>query len=390
MNTPTSVIRWIRGHCQASQRMAFPELSHKKFGHHRVLPWIPLALILACTSIPLTTSAQESSLNSTNSRTDLCEAAQPQLNLPPLCGVTTRASSLEDDLTRAMTAFSESDLNSRRKKIETRLKHLLTEQLGLRMEEISDNSHLICDLGADDIDIVELMMAIETEFSLEIPHSAAEQLRTFSQTRDYLAVVEFIHAPTRDASHLLNEPFLMAIEDVFSIKGRGTVATGRVSQGMIRTGDQVEIVGLSQTRTTVAMGIEMFRKLLDTGYTGDNIGVLLKDVLRDDIERGHVLAAPGSISAHRRFDSEIYLYAESQGGRHTPAKDGHSFKFYFRTVDIPGTIDILDPVDQLRPGSTTAVTTELAVPIAMVQGTQFAIREKGRTVGCGKITRIME
>ncbi len=196
----------------------------------------------------------------------------------------------------------------------------------------------------------------------------------------------FIPDPVRD----IDKPFLMPIEDVFSISGRGTVVTGRVERGVIKVGDEVEIVGIKPTQKTTCTGVEMFRKLLDEGEAGDNIGVLLRGTKRDEVERGQVLAAPKSITPHKKFKAEVYVLSKEEGGRHTPFFSGYRPQFYFRTTDITGVIDLPEGVEMVMPGDNSQFIVELIAPIAMEAGLRFAIREGGRTVGSGVVTEIIE
>lgn len=182
----------------------------------------------------------------------------------------------------------------------------------------------------------------------------------------------------------------MPIEDVFSISGRGTVVTGRVEKGVIKVGDAVEIVGIKPTMTSTCTGVEMFRKLLDQGEAGDNVGVLLRGVKREEVERGQVLAAPKSITPHKKFKAEVYVLSKEEGGRHTPFFTGYRPQFYFRTTDITGSIALAEGVEMVMPGDNSTFTVELIHPIAMEQGLRFAIREGGRTVGSGVVTEILE
>ncbi|MDL1955952.1 MAG: elongation factor Tu [Candidatus Desulfofervidus auxilii] len=200
------------------------------------------------------------------------------------------------------------------------------------------------------------------------------------------AIDEFIPQPVRP----LDKPFLMPIEDVFSISGRGTVVTGRVERGIIRPGDEVEIVGLGPTRKTVATSIEMFRKVLDEGRAGDNIGVLLRGIGKDEVERGMVLAAPGTITPHIRFKSEVYVLTKEEGGRHTPFFSGYRPQFYFRTTDVTGVVNLPEGIEMVMPGDNVNLEVSLLEPIAMEEGLRFAIREGGRTVGAGVVTKILE
>jgi elongation factor Tu len=200
------------------------------------------------------------------------------------------------------------------------------------------------------------------------------------------AVDEYIPTPQRDT----DKDFLMPVEDVFSITGRGTVATGRVEQGVIRVGDTIEIIGIKDTETTTVTGVEMFRKLMDEAQAGDNIGALLRGVKREDIERGQVLAKPGSITPHTKFKAEVYVLSKEEGGRHTPFFDGYKPQFYFRTTDVTGSINLPEGVEMVMPGDNIEMNGELISPIAMDEGLRFAIREGGRTVGAGVVTEIIE
>jgi len=199
------------------------------------------------------------------------------------------------------------------------------------------------------------------------------------------AIDDVIPEPPREE----DKPFLMAIEDVFSIEGRGTVATGRIEQGVVNVGDEVEIIGLKESTKTVCTGVEMFKKLLDSGRAGDNVGCLLRGVKRDEIERGQVLAAPGSIEPHTKFEAEVYCLSKDEGGRHTPFFSGYRPQFYFRTTDVTGTADLVG-ADMCMPGDNVRVSVELHKPIALGDGVRFAIREGGKTVGSGVVTTIIE
>jgi elongation factor Tu len=198
------------------------------------------------------------------------------------------------------------------------------------------------------------------------------------------AIDSYIPEPERD----VNKPFLMPVEDVFSISGRGTVATGRIERGVVHVGDEIEIVGIKDTMKTTCTGVEMFRKLLDEGQAGDNIGALLRGVKREEIERGQVLAAPKSINPHTKFDAECYILGKDEGGRHTPFFNGYRPQFYFRTTDVTGVVTLADGVEMVMPGDNIAAAIELITPIAMDVGLRFAIREGGRTVGAGVISEI--
>jgi elongation factor Tu len=200
------------------------------------------------------------------------------------------------------------------------------------------------------------------------------------------AVDTYVPEPVRE----LEKPFLMPIEDVFSITGRGTVVTGKVEQGIIHTGDEVEIIGIKDTTKTVVTGVEMFRKLLDEGRAGDNIGVLLRGTKKEDVERGQVLAKPGSITPHTNFLAQVYVLTKDEGGRHTPFFGNYRPQFYFRTTDITGSIGLPEGVEMVMPGDNTEMTVELIAPIAMEEGLRFAIREGGRTVGAGRVTKIVQ
>jgi elongation factor Tu len=200
------------------------------------------------------------------------------------------------------------------------------------------------------------------------------------------AVDNFIPQPARD----IDKPFLMPIEDVFSISGRGTVVTGRVERGVINTGDEIEIVGLRETRKSTVTGVEMFRKLLDRGEAGDNIGALLRGVGREDVERGQVLAAPKTITPHTKFECEIFVLSKEEGGRHTPFFNNYRPQFYFRTTDVTGSVDLPEGIEMVMPGDNVKLTVTLISPIAMDSGLRFAIREGGRTVGAGVVTKIIE
>jgi elongation factor Tu len=201
------------------------------------------------------------------------------------------------------------------------------------------------------------------------------------------AVDEYVPEPERD----IDKPFLMPVEDVFTITGRGTVATGRIEQGIIRTGEEIEVVGIHQAvEKTVVTGVEMFRKLLDEGQAGDNVGCLLRGVKREDIERGQVLSKPGSITPHTKFEAQVYVLSKDEGGRHTPFFKGYRPQFYFRTTDVTGVVELQETVEMVMPGDNAEMTVELIQPIAMDEGLRFAIREGGRTVGAGAVTKILK
>ena len=199
------------------------------------------------------------------------------------------------------------------------------------------------------------------------------------------AVDSYIPQPTRD----VEKPFLMPIEDVFSISGRGTVVTGRIERGVVKVGEEIEIVGIKDTAKSTVTGVEMFRKLLDRGEAGDNIGALLRGVSREDVERGQVLAAPGTITPHTKFEAEVVILTKEEGGRHTPFFDNYRPQFYFRTTDVTGTVKLPDGVEMVMPGDNIKLTAELIAPVAMDEGLRFAVREGGRTVGAGVVTKIL-
>ncbi len=224
-----------------------------------------------------------------------------------------------------------------------------------------------------------------------IPVSALKALEGDSGAQDQVmalmaAVDEYVPEPVRD----LDKPFLMPIEDVFSITGRGTVVTGKVEQGIIHTGDDIEIVGLKDTQKTTCTGVEMFRKLLDEGQAGDNIGALLRGTKKEDVQRGQVLAKPGSITPHTNFEANCYVLSKEEGGRHKPFFSNYRPQFYFRTTDVTGNIVLPAGTEMCMPGDNTEMTVELIAPIAMDEGLRFAIREGGRTVGAGRVTKILK
>jgi len=222
---------------------------------------------------------------------------------------------------------------------------------------------------------------------------ALESTSTDTGAPEYKSIFELMEAvdsyiPTPDRP--IDKPFLMPIEDVFSISGRGTVVTGRVERGIVKVGEEVEIVGLGETRKTVATGVEMFRKLLDEGRAGDNIGVLLRGIGKEEVERGQVLAKPGSITPHTKFKCEVYILTKEEGGRHTPFFKGYRPQFYFRTTDVTGVAQLPEGVEMVMPGDNVALSVELITPIAMEKELRFAIREGGRTVGAGVVTEVLE
>ncbi|GAA0851067.1 elongation factor Tu [Marinobacter szutsaonensis] len=236
------------------------------------------------------------------------------------------------------------------------------------------------DFPGDDTPIItgSALMALEGKDDNEMGTTAVKKLVE--------ALDEYIPDPER----AIDQPFLMPIEDVFSISGRGTVVTGRVERGIIKVGDEVEIVGIKDTVKTTCTGVEMFRKLLDEGRAGENVGVLLRGTKRDDVERGQVLAVPGSITPHTKFECEVYVLSKEEGGRHTPFFKGYRPQFYFRTTDVTGSCELPEGVEMVMPGDNVKMSVTLIAPIAMEDGLRFAIREGGRTVGAGVVSKIIE
>jgi elongation factor Tu len=223
--------------------------------------------------------------------------------------------------------------------------------------------------------------------------AALESTSTDLSAPEYAPILELMQAvddyiPTPE--RLMDRPFLMPIEDVFGIKGRGTVVTGRVERGQVKQGETIEIVGIKPTVSTVVTGVEMFQKTLDAGVAGDNIGALLRGIEREDIERGQVLAAPGSITPHTKFNAEVYVLSKEEGGRHTPFFRGYRPQFFVRTTDVTGSIDFAAELEMVMPGDNVEMTVELIVPVAIEDGLRFAIREGGRTVGAGVVTRVTD
>ncbi|MFP6744932.1 MAG: elongation factor Tu [Alphaproteobacteria bacterium] len=235
------------------------------------------------------------------------------------------------------------------------------------------------DFPGDDIPVI-------TGSALKALEGDDSDMAKESINRLMAAVDEYIPTPDRP----VDLPFLMPIEDVFSISGRGTVVTGRVERGIVRTGEDIEIVGIKETTKTVCTGVEMFRKLLDEGRAGDNIGVLLRGTKRDEVERGQVLSKPGAITPHTKFTAETYVLSKEEGGRHTPFFSNYRPQFYFRTTDVTGSIELPDGVEMVMPGDNVTMTVNLIAPIAMDDGLRFAIREGGRTVGAGVVAKIMD
>jgi elongation factor Tu len=280
---------------------------------------------------------------------------------------------------------------------QTREHVLLARQVGVPSIVVALNK-------ADMVDDEELLDLVELEVrellnEYEFPGddtpvvrvSALKTLEGDEQAKQQVlelmeAVDSYVPEPERD----LDKPFLMPIEDVFSITGRGTVVTGKVEQGVIHTSDQVEIVGIRPTQTTVCTGVEMFRKLLDEGRAGDNIGALLRGTKKEDVERGQVLCKPGSITPHTEFEGQVYVLTKEEGGRHKPFFNNYRPQFYFRTTDITGQISLPEGTEMIMPGDNISIKVELINPIAMDEGLRFAIREGGRTVGAGRVTKILK
>ena len=283
---------------------------------------------------------------------------------------------------------------------QTREHILLARQVGVPSMVVFLNK---CDMVDDEelIELVELEMRellSKYEFpgddipiikgsalkALEAEESDSDDVKAIFELMD--AIDEYIPEPVRDT----DKPFLMPIEDVFSISGRGTVVTGRVERGIVKVGDEVEIVGIKDTMKTVCTGVEMFRKILDQGLAGDNIGVLIRGTKRDEVERGQVVAKPGSIKPHTKFKAEAYILTKEEGGRHTPFFNGYRPQFYFRTTDVTGVTTLPDGVEMVMPGDNVSMEVVLITPIAMEKELRFAIREGGRTVGAGVISEIIE
>ena len=280
---------------------------------------------------------------------------------------------------------------------QTREHILLARQVGVPRLVVFLNK---CDMVDDEelIDLVEMEtreLLSEYEFpGDDIPVIRGSALKALEGDPEWVAKVEelmenvdaYIETPARET----DKPFLMPIEDVFTITGRGTVVTGRVERGQVKVGDQVEIVGIKETQTSVVTGVEMFRKLLDYAEAGDNIGVLLRGVNRDQVQRGQVLAKPKSVTPHTKFTAQVYVLSKEEGGRHTPFFSNYRPQFYFRTTDVTGIIQLQAGVEMVMPGDNTVMNVELIHPIAMEQGTKFSIREGGRTVGAGSVVEIIE
>jgi elongation factor Tu len=252
----------------------------------------------------------------------------------------------------------------------------LLELVEMEVRELLDQY----EFPGDDTPIIigSALMALEGKDDNEMGTSAVKKL------------VETLDSYIPDPERAIDQPFLMPIEDVFSISGRGTVVTGRVERGIVKTGDEVEIVGIHATTKTTVTGVEMFRKLLDEGRAGENVGVLLRGTKRDEVERGQVLSKPGSITPHTRFEGEVYVLSKEEGGRHTPFFKGYRPQFYFRTTDVTGACELPEGVEMVMPGDNVKMDVTLIAPIAMEEGLRFAIREGGRTVGAGVVAKIVE
>jgi len=281
---------------------------------------------------------------------------------------------------------------------QTREHILLSRQVGVPKLVVFLNK---CDM-VDDLELLELVeMEVRELLSLynfpgdDTPIIRGSALKALNGEDSELgiqsvkklmdALDEFVEMPVRE----LDKPFLMPVEDVFSISGRGTVATGRVETGIIKVGETVEIIGLRPTQTTTVTGVEMFRKLLDQGQAGDNVGILLRGVKKDDLERGQVIVKPGTVTPHTKFEAEIYVLSKEEGGRHSPFFAGYRPQFYFRTTDVTGSVTLPEGVEMVMPGDNVKITVELISPIAMTEGLRFAIREGGRTVGAGVVGKIL-
>jgi elongation factor Tu len=252
----------------------------------------------------------------------------------------------------------------------------LLELVEMEIRELLDQY----EFPGDDTPVIigSALMALEGKDDNEMGTTAVKKLVEALDT--------YIPEPERD----IDKPFLMAIEDVFSISGRGTVVTGRIGRGIVKVGEEIEIVGIRDTQKTTCTGVEMFRKLLDEGRAGENVGVLLRGTKREDVERGQVLAAPGSITPHTKFEGEVYVLSKDEGGRHTPFFKGYRPQFYFETTDVTGAVELPEGVEMVMPGDNIKMKVELINPIAMEEGQRFAVREGGRTVGAGVVSKIIE
>jgi elongation factor Tu len=257
---------------------------------------------------------------------------------------------------------------------------------------------------ADMVDDEELLDLVELEVrellsSYEFDGEAAQVIRGSalqalegdeSQQQSVIELMSAVDTDIPEPVRAVDKPFLLPVEDVFSITGRGTVVTGRVEAGVVNAGDRVELVGLGSTAATTVTSVEMFQKVLDEGRAGDNIGALLRGTKKEDVERGQVLAAPGSITPHERFSAQVYILSKDEGGRHTPFFNNYRPQFYFRTTDVTGTVELPEGTEMVMPGDNTEMTVNLIAPVAMEEGLRFAIREGGRTVGAGRVTKIIE
>jgi elongation factor Tu len=282
---------------------------------------------------------------------------------------------------------------------QTREHILLSRQVGVPYIVVYMNK-------ADMVDDAELLELVEMEIrelldSYEFPGDdtpvitgsalkALEGDQSDIGVPSILKLVDALDTYIPEPERAIDGAFIMPIEDVFSISGRGTVATGRIERGIVKVGEEVEIVGIKETTKTTVTGVEMFRKLLDQGEAGDNVGILLRGTKREEIERGQVLAAPGSITPHTKFEAEVYVLSKEEGGRHTPFFNGYRPQFYFRTTDVTGACDLPEGVEMVMPGDNVQMTVSLIAPIAMDEGLRFAIREGGRTVGAGVVSKIIE
>jgi elongation factor Tu len=280
---------------------------------------------------------------------------------------------------------------------QTREHVLLARQVGVPYIVVALNK---CDMVDDpelldlvELEVRELLSSYEFPGD-DVPVIKVSALKALDGDEDWAAKIDelmgsvdtYIPEPTRD----VDKPFLMAIEDVFSITGRGTVVTGRVERGVLKKMEEIEIVGIHDTKKTTATDLEMFRKLLDEVQAGDNVGVLLRGIDKDQVERGQVLAKPGSVTPHTNFEAQVYILSKEEGGRHTPFFNGYRPQFYFRTTDVTGTANLPGGVEMVMPGDNVEMTVELIAPIAMEDGLRFAIREGGRTVGAGRVTKIIK
>jgi elongation factor Tu len=278
---------------------------------------------------------------------------------------------------------------------QTREHVLLARQVGVPAVLVYLNKMDLADPELVDLVEMDIRELLEKQgFDKDAPiikGSATKAIEGDKEAEDSImelvkAMDDFFPEPKRE----LEKPFRMAVEDVFSIKGRGTVATGRIDQGIVKINDEVEIVGIRPTKKTVVTGVEMFKKQLNQGQAGDNVGVLLRGIEREDIERGQVLCKPGSITPHTEFDSEVYILNKEEGGRHTPFFKGYKPQFYFQTTDVTGEVELPADKEMVMPGDTITFKVKLLAPIAMEQGTHFAIREGGRTVGAGVVTKVIK